>query len=346
MDIQLYLTPFFKSFIITVVLLVVLTWCFKKIVCRGRKYRRHIHLKKVSRLGGVAIIIAFLASILTDANLVISQPLWGIMIASFFILLVGLWDDFSELSWKYQFFYQVAIVIFIFITGTQVDYITNPFGGYIFLNIGQYLLPSLLFVIVWVVLMMNSMNWLDGIDGLSGGAAFIGAITIFLLSMKPEVNQPPVGIIAMALAGAVLAFLIFNFHPAKILAGTTGSMFMGFVLAVLAIFAGTKIATALLIMAIPIADTLWVVWERFKSGDVVHEPDERHLHYKLMKLGWSQKKIALFFYTVTIFIAIVALNTRAMGKSITIILVVVIMISVILIVNKKIAAQEKKFSKQ
>lgn len=345
MDIQLYLTPFFKSFIITVVSLIVLTWCSKKIMCQGRKDSRHIHLKKISRLGGVAIIIAFLVSILTDANLVISQPLWGIMIAAFFILLIGLWDDFSELNWKYQFFYQVAIVIFIFITGTQVDYITNPFGGYIFLNIGQYLLPSLLFVLIWVVLMMNSMNWLDGIDGLSGGAAFIGAITIFLLSMKPEVNQPPVGIIAMALAGAVLAFLIFNFHPAKILAGTTGAMFMGFILAVLAIFAGTKIATALLVMTIPIADNIWVVWERFKSGDVVHDPDKRHLHYKLMKLGWSQKKIVLFFYAVTILIAIVALNTRAMGKSITIILVVVIMISVILVVNKKIAAQEKKFSK-
>ncbi|GBE16792.1 putative undecaprenyl-phosphate N-acetylglucosaminyl 1-phosphate transferase [bacterium BMS3Abin15] len=345
MDIQLYLTPFLKAFVITIVLSIVLTWCSKKIACRGREDSRHIHLKKISRLGGVAIIVAFLISILTDANLVISQPLWGIMIASFFILLVGLWDDFSELDWKYQFFYQVAIVILIFITGTQVEYITNPFGGYIFLDLGQYLLPSLLFVIVWVVLMMNSMNWLDGIDGLSGGAAFVGAITIFLLSMKPEVNQPPVGIISMALAGAVLAFLIFNFHPARILAGTTGSMFMGFILAVLAIFAGIKIATALLVMAIPIADTLWVVWERFRSGDAVHEPDERHLHYKLMKLGWSQKKIALFFYVITILIAIVALNTRAMGKSITIILVVAIMIGVILVVNKKIAAKEQKLSK-
>ncbi len=345
MDIQLYLTPFLKSFIITVVLLIVLTWCSKKIVRQEREGSRHIHLKKISRLGGMAIIIAFLASILTDANLVISQPLWGIMIASFFILLVGLWDDFSELGWKYQFFYQIAIVILIFITGTQVEYITNPFGGYIFLNLGQYLLPSLLFVIVWVALMMNSMNWLDGIDGLSGGAAFIGAITIFFLSMKPEVNQPPVGIITMALAGTVLAFLIFNFHPAKILAGTAGAMFMGFILAVLAIFAGTKIATALLIMTIPITDTLWVVWERFKSGDIVHEPDERHLHYKLMKLGWSQKKIALFFYAITIIIAVVALNTRAMGKSITIILVMAIMIGVILIVNKKMAAQGQKSSK-
>ncbi|HDH07717.1 MAG TPA: hypothetical protein ENG89_01720, partial [Candidatus Moranbacteria bacterium] len=156
MDIQLYLTPFLKAFVITIVLSIVLTWCSKKIACRGREDSRHIHLKKISRLGGVAIIVAFLISILTDANLVISQPLWGIMIASFFILLVGLWDDFSELDWKYQFFYQVAIVILIFITGTQVEYITNPFGGYIFLDLGQYLLPSLLFVIVWVVLMMNS----------------------------------------------------------------------------------------------------------------------------------------------------------------------------------------------
>lgn len=341
MEIQLYIIPFIKAFAIATVLLAVLSWCSNKIACLGRKGERHIHIEKVSRLGGIAIIMSFLFAILTDNSLVISEPLWGVIIASILILAVGLWDDFSELDWKYQFFYQVSIVIIVFITGTQIEYITNPFGGYIFLNLENYLLPGLFLLIAWIVLMMNSMNWLDGIDGLSGGAAFVGAMTIFFLSIKPEVNQPPVGIITMALAGAVLAFLIFNFHPAKILAGTTGAIFMGFILAVLAVFAGTKIATALLIMTVPITDTLWVIWERFRAGKSLYEPDKRHLHYKLIELGWSQTKIALFFYGITFSISAIALNTRAMGKFVTIALVIVIMIGAISIVNKKIDQQKK-----
>jgi len=228
----------------------------------------------------------------------------------------------------------VAILIFIF--GVRVEYITNPSGGLLFLNIGKYLLPSFVFVTAWILLMINSMNWVDGVDGLSGGVTLIGVLTIFFLSLKPEVNQPPVGIITMALAGSILGFLIFNFYPSRILAGTSGSMFFGFILATLAIFAGTKIATALLVMAVPIIDALWVIGERIRSGDSIFKSDNRHLHHKLLEIGWSPKRIVLFLYAVTFSIAIVAVNTRAIGKMITLALVVVIMISTLIFVNKKL----------
>lgn len=343
---ELYLFPFIKAFLAAIILLVIFSVCAKKfrIICKGRKSQRHIHYQKVSRLGGAAIIMAFAVAIFTDPSLVITMQLWGIFGAVCMIFIVGIWDDFRELSWKNQLFFQISIVILVFITGTRIDYITNPFGGYIFLNLGAYLWPSLLLTFFWVLLLMNTVNWLDGIDGLSGGAAFIGAGTIFLLSMKPEVNQPPVGIITAALGGATLAFLIYNFYPAKIFAGTAGSMFMGFILAALGIFAGTKIATALLIMAIPIIDTIWVIWERFRAGEAIYKPDKRHLHFKLLELGWSQRKITLFFYVVTLLIAIIALNTRAIGKLITIVLVVVIMISALIMINRKIASLRERLS--
>lgn len=336
----LYLFPFIKAFLAAIILLVVFSVCAKKlkIACSGRRSRRHIHFQKISRLGGAAIIIAFAVATLTDPSLVVTVQLWGIFGAVCMIFFVGIWDDYRELDWKNQLFFQVAIVILIFITGTRIDYITNPFGGYIFLNLGTYLLPSLLLTFFWVLLLMNTVNWLDGIDGLSGGAAFIGAVTIFLLSMKPEVNQPPVGIITASLGGATLAFLIYNFYPARIFAGTAGSMFMGFILAALAIFAGTKIATALLVMAIPIIDTIWVIWERFRAAEPIYKPDKRHLHFKLLELGWSQRRITLFFYTVTVLIAVIALNTRAIGKLITIILVATIMVGSLMLINRKIAA--------
>lgn len=296
-------------------------------------------MERVCRIGGVAIIVGFMAALLLDGNLVISQKLWGIIVASLFIMVFGIFDDFMDLEWRTQLLFQVSVAIIIFIFGIRVDFITDPRGGFIFLNVGKYLIPSFIFVTAWILLLINSMNWVDGIDGISGGIALIGILTVFILSLKPEVNQPPVGIITMALAGSILGFLIFNFYPSKILAGTSGSMFMGFILATLAIFAGAKIATALLIMAIPIIDSLWVIGERIKLGKSIFKSDNCHLHYKLMEIGWSQNKIILFFYSVTICIAIIAVNTRAIGKLITLILVAILMVSTLIFVNKKLSVK-------
>jgi len=335
---MLYFFPFIISFLITVSLIcLALFLCSKfKFLKSVEKIKRGGTTEKVCRIGGVAIIIGFAVALLLDGNLIISEKLWGIIIVSFLILIFGIIDDFLELDWKAQLIFQISIALLIFVFGVRVEYITNPAGGLIFLNVGKYLIPSFVFIMIWIVLLINSMNWVDGIDGLSGGATLIGILTIFFLSLKPEVNQPPVGIIAMALAGSILGFLIFNFYPSKILAGTSGSMFFGFILATLAIFAGTKIATALLVMAVPIIDALWVIGERLRSGNSIFKSDNRHLHYKLLEIGWSPKKITLFFYAVTFSIAIVAVNTRAIGKIITLTLIIAIMVSALIFIGRKL----------
>ncbi len=342
MNCSLYFFPFVTSFLASVILTAVLVWFSKKAPALNilNKSKRYILRENISRTGGAAVIFSFGLAIFLNNELVISPTFWGVLIAGGLILLIGLWDDFQELDWKYQLFFQISLAIFIFIIGVRVEYITSPFGGIIFLNLGQYLIPSLIFVIAWILLLMNSVNWLDGVDGLSGGVSFIAALTIFFLSLKPEVNQPPVGIVAVALAGAILGFLIFNFHPARIFAGTSGSWFMGFMLGSLAIFAGAKIATALLVMAVPVIDAIWVIMERIRGGNSIFHPDKRHLHFKLLELGWSPRKITLFFYATTLFIAAVALNTRAIGKLITIILVVIVIIGVLIFVNLKLKSKK------
>jgi UDP-GlcNAc:undecaprenyl-phosphate/decaprenyl-phosphate GlcNAc-1-phosphate transferase len=339
---QMYYYPFFISFLLSVGMMFVLVWLNKKFKFKNnRDSERHIHNSKVSRLGGAAIIIGFLGAIFLDHNLVISAQLWGVIIATLVILAFGVWDDFWELDWKTQLFFQVAAAILIFIMGVHVDYVTNPLGGLVFLNLGKYLLPSLFFIIFWVIIVINSVNWLDGIDGLSSGVSLIGIATIFFLSLRPEVNQPPIGIITMALVGAILGFWLFNFYPAKILAGTSGSMFMGFMLAVLAIFAGAKIATALLVMSPAIIDALWVVGKRIKEGRSIFKADKRHLHHKLKELGWKETKISLFFYVFTIIIAIIALNTRTTGKLVSLVLIAVLMLSVLFYLSRKKISLQK-----
>jgi UDP-GlcNAc:undecaprenyl-phosphate/decaprenyl-phosphate GlcNAc-1-phosphate transferase len=224
----------------------------------------------------------------------------------------------------------------VYIFGLRIYAITNPMGGIIEMSSSWGIIFSVILVIIWIVAIINSLNWLDGIDGLSGGVSFICAMTMVFLSLTPDVNQPPMAIMALIIAGTILGFLVFNFYPSIIIAGTSGSMFMGFSLATLAIFAGTKIATAILVLVLPIIDFAWVIGERIRNGKSIFKADRNHLHHKLMDLGWSQRKIALHYYSVTILVSIVALNTRAIGKSITLLISIFIMVLTLFFINKKL----------
>jgi UDP-GlcNAc:undecaprenyl-phosphate GlcNAc-1-phosphate transferase len=337
-----FIVPFIVSFFTTIVFITFGIFIGKKIKWCDRISQRHIHCAGATRIGGIAMIIAFNATVLLNCDLVITSELYGVMFASIVLLMVGVRDDLREVDWKTQFFFQIVAAFLIFASGIRIYFITNPLtGGILNLNSGFGVICSALLVIGWIILMINSMNWLDGIDGLSGGITFIGAVTIFFLSLKPEVNQPPMAILSLIVAGLALSFLVFNFHPSRVMAGTSGSMFMGFILAILAIFAGTKIATSILVMAIPVMDCIWVIGMRIKNKKSIFKPDNIHLHYKLLELGWSQKKIALCFYSVTVLISIVALNTRFIGKTITLLTVAVIMTVFLLTINSKISDKAK-----
>ncbi|PIP28334.1 MAG: hypothetical protein COX29_01650 [Candidatus Moranbacteria bacterium CG23_combo_of_CG06-09_8_20_14_all_35_22] len=332
-----YLIPFLSAFILTVIFTYAIIILTKKIKWSGRKALRHIQKNNIPRLGGLIMIIVFDFTVLINKDLFINSQLYGFLISNIILLVICFWDDLREIRWKIQFFTQIAVAVFVFIMGIRIYYITNPLtGGIIQFDSGLGVIFSVALVIFWIVLLMNAINWTDGIDGLSGGIAFITTATIFFLSLNSEVNQPPVAIICSILMGIILGFLLFNFYPSKIIAGTAGAMFMGFSLAILAIFAGTKIATSLLVLAMPIVDFFWVIGERIKHKKSIFIADRNHLHYKLMELGWSQRKIVLVYWAITSVIAVVALNTRAIGKGITLFLVAVIMIGAIIFINKKI----------
>jgi UDP-GlcNAc:undecaprenyl-phosphate/decaprenyl-phosphate GlcNAc-1-phosphate transferase len=334
-----YVAPFIVSFALSALFIAGAIRLAAKFDWKGRQSGRHIRSGKgkVFRVGGLAMILAFNAAVLLDRNLFLSPELYGVMVATILLMIVGIWDDFKEILWKIQLFFQVAIAIIVFIMGVRIYSVTNPiFGGIFDLGSGLGIVISAILMVFWITLVINSMNWLDGIDGLSGGITLIGALTIFFLSLKPEVSQPPVAILAMILAGSVLGFLAFNFNPSQVLAGTSGSMFMGFLLAVLAVFSGTKIATSLLVMALPIIDFVWVIGERIKNKKSIFQPDKNHLHHKLLELGWSPRKINAVFYLITAAISVVALNTRAIGKSITLVFIAAVMVAALAAINNRI----------
>jgi len=334
----LYLKPFLIALALVFLFIVLIWYLSAKYNLFGpsvREDRRRIHFGNVSRFGGVALIFAFLSAIFLSGDIVIEKTHLGLIFASLLLLFYGVWDDLKNLKAKYQFAFQALAAMILIGAGVRVDYITNPFGGAVRLDQWQvcsdaggicFSVLGSLFIFIWLIGMMNVMNWLDGIDGLAAGIGLIGSVILFLLSLNPDVNQPPLGILAAALAGVLIGFLVFNFHPAKVFLGTSGSIFLGFMLGSLAIFSGGKIATALLIMGLPILDALWVIWQRFKSGSSIFQADKRHLHHKLLESGFSQNQIVgLFAFTSGVF-AVSALFLQSRGKIVALLLLLVVVI--------------------
>ncbi len=264
------------------------------------------------------IVLSFILLVLLNKDLIITKPMAGIIVGSFLVLAFGLLDDIKKLSWRTQLFFQTIIAAAAISLGVKSDYIASPLGEVI--NLENPILYLTLYVL-YFLLFMNALNWLDGVDGLSGGVTFVALTIVFALSFKPEVNQPAVAILCAIGGGAVAGFLFYNFSPARILAGTSGAMFFGFILASLSIFAGAKIATVLMVTIIPILDLLSVVWERYASGRSIFFGDRgRHLHFKLLKLGMSERKIAFVICSASALMGILALRASQIEKIIIVVL--------------------------
>jgi len=338
---MMFVIPFLIAFLFAALL----AWIFVFLIRKKKKFSgssgKILKPTRMIRFGGIAMGVAFLLAIVIDRNLVITSEIFVLIMAILAVLIFGLWDDsIRVLNWKTQLIFQIALSVAIFLAGISIHLISNPItGGVISFESGFGWVASLILVVFWIILVINSINWMDGVDGLAGGISVIAALAIFVLTFKPEVNQPPLGIISIAFVGAVAGFLIFNFHPSRILAGTGGAYFMGLTLALMSISAGTKIATALLVLTLPVVDFLWVISERLRSGRSIFERDNNHLHHKLMKMGWSQKKISLYCYLFTAFMAIIALNTEASGKIMAFVGLAILVALSIIYIKKRNSSQ-------
>ncbi len=334
-------------------------WAFKiGAVDRPSGEERKIHQRVMARGGGVAIYLSFV----TMAIIFLphySRQFIGLLVAGTIVLIVGLVDDIHRLSpWVKLAFQIVAAVIATLGFRIGIGSISNPLGGVIDLN--QYLwelpggrgwainpLASFL-AVIWLVGMTNTINFLDGLDGLSGGVAGIAAIVMFFLSVSPRVGQPLTALVAIILAGATLGYLIYNFYPAKIFNGDSGAYFLGMTLGILAIMSGAKLATALLVLGLPIIDAIWTVARRIASGRSPFEADRGHLHFLLLDAGLSQRQAVLIIYSFSVFFGSMALFTSTNQKILAIFCMVVMMIFLIGILEllKYRRQQAKKVSKK
>lgn len=333
---SLYVIPFISSFILSVFLTWLLIIVSKKFNFSFKNSSARKQDMNKSRLGGVGIISSFIIAIIINPNLIFSTHLLGFLFGSFLILFFGVFDDFFSLRPSKQFLFQIFISLIIIFSGVKIDYLANPFGGAfrldgLMISIGSadYSVWGSIFIIFWIIFLINSLNWADGLDGLLGGIGSIGAISLFLLSISPLVNQPPLGIISMIFLGAILGFMAFNWYPSKIFMGTSGSVFIGFALAVISIYSGAKLATLVLVLSIPILDALWVITERFRSGKSIFLGDYSHLHYRLLDLGFSTRQIVMLYYFISAFFAFLAFQINSFGKIVVFSIFAVFMVSVL-----------------
>ena len=313
---------------------------------------RKIHQKPIPRLGGLAFAASFviivLAFLIFKPDLVrfspwiwasfIDKRLFGVLLGATILVIVGMIDDIKTLPPITKLAWQIIAAVVVIISGIGIDYIRNPFGGpIIYLNhwqipihfygqIYHLVVWGDLFVAVWIVLMINVLNFLDGLDGLAAGVSAIAFLTLFFLSLSSDVNQMATAILCLILAGATAGFLTQNFYPAKIFMGDSGSMFLGYMIAVLAVISGGKVTTSFLVLGFPILDGLWVVGRRLLTKRSPFMADKKHLHHRLLTVGLNQKQAVLGIYLLSAAFGVVALVSQTREKFIALICLLGLMI--------------------
>jgi UDP-GlcNAc:undecaprenyl-phosphate GlcNAc-1-phosphate transferase len=330
---------------------------------------RRVHTKAVPRLGGVAMFLAF-----TIASLLFYTPgpnlnahaneltiYWLLIAAGALMVLVHAYDDILGLGpWPKLFAQTIAVIIILgpWIDGTFHGILlftfNNPFGVEHFNpNLPWYREPTLILVVqnsdialaaipailltwFWTVGMMNTVNWIDGMDGLATGVVGITALFITLISFM--LHQYSIAVLSAIFTGAVFGFLPHNWNPAKIFMGDTGSMFLGLALAVLSIMGGAKLALALMVLGVPILDVAVVIMNRIRRGQSPVHYDKTHLHHRLMAMGLSVKQICYLFYGVATIFGLLALSFSGIHaahfyKFIGLILVILTMFGLIIWVD-------------
>jgi len=322
----------YVTLLICFVLTVLITPFVKKLAfligATDKPNQRKVHQKIMPRLGGLAIYLSFVAGYL------ILQPeneySFYILLGSFIIIAVGILDDVYELSAKVKFVGQLAAAyIVVVLGGIQVTFINLPFGGQL-----EFGLLSIPISILWIVGITNAINLIDGLDGLAAGVSSIALITISGMALsKGDIFAASLGFIVL---GSTLGFLIYNFHPAKIFMGDTGALFLGYMISVLSLL-GFKNVTFIsfiipvLILGVPISDTLFAIIRRIAKKQPLSAPDKSHLHHCLLRIGYTHRQTVLVIYGMSAAFGLVAviLSKTAMWVSMIILAVVLLVLELI-----------------
>jgi len=311
MDIS-FLTPIVLTFLLSAVFSIVVLHLFPKIGLLDRPQNYGHKRDPIPYPTGIAPVFALLISLLLF--LPFDMRIGGLIVAALLLFGVSFWDDRSHLpAWFRLIIHILAASIAVF-SGIEISYLGNPFGETLDLSALFDWLPKIL-TVVWIVFFANVMNWLDGVPGLATASTAAAGSFLGLLSLSAVVAQPEVALLSFLLAASCLGFLLFNLPAPSMLLGDSGAMVFGFFLAVLTVFSGGKMATAFIVLMIPMLDFFSVFLGRILDGQSPFRgKDQRHLHDRLALVGFSDREILFFFLTISIFLGWLSLQLQTMGK--------------------------------
>ncbi len=296
------------SFVVVFVTAFLLAFALTPVAERlGRRWQivdrprgRHKHPKPISKFGGMGIYAAFTITVIIAQFLPVVRTddkeivrLFGLLLGGAFLFVFGILDDRYEFSALPQYIAQlvaaaIAVMFLIFI-----ERFNNPLTGH---STPEWpYIVTVTLTLLWLGFMMNTVNWLDGVDGLAAGVCGVAALMMFIHAAF-RLDQVSVSLLPLALLGATLGFLPYNFHPARIFMGSNGALFLGYTTGVLSIIGGAKMATVLLVMGLPLLDVVWQIVRRASTGGDPMKGDRGHVHYRLLDLGLSQRQIVLGYY--------------------------------------------------
>ena len=291
------------------------------------KDNRRMHKVPIPRMGGLAIFLAFLLSVLVFAD--IDRQMQGILLGSIMIVILGVLDDIMALKALPKLFVQIAAAGVAVWHGCTIQFVSNPnvFSEATYLNLGWLSIPI---TVLWIVGITNAVNLIDGLDGLACGVSTISAISMLVIALL--VSESDVALVMAALVGACLGFMPYNKNPAKMFMGDTGSTFLGYILATISIqglfkyYAIVSFAVPFLILGLPMFDTLFAIIRRLAHGQNPMAPDRGHIHHRLIDMGFSQKQAVAIAYMLTGILGLAAVLLTSSGELKALILIAAIFI--------------------
>lgn len=275
-----------------------------KIGATDKPNARKVHSKIMPRMGGLAIFFGVIAGYFAGG--VYNEKVTAITVGAILIIIIGMLDDKYELSAKVKFAGQLVVAGIIVGSGLTIDLLTIPYIGNF--DLGMWSFPITVF---WIVAITNAINLIDGLDGLSAGISAIGIATIAVLALLA--GKMLILTLSLILLGSTLAFLVFNFHPAKIFMGDTGALFLGYSIAILSLLGLYKSVTLfsflvpIIILGVPIFDTTFAIIRRIVNKKPISAPDKSHLHHRLLDLGLSHRGTVLAIYGFGILFSVSAI---------------------------------------
>ena len=308
---------FLLTFLIALVLTILLTPMVRsfapEIGAIDKPAERKVHTINIPRTGGLAIYFGFLAAVLfgllwggASGTIFQPRPILGVLLGGTIVMLVGLVDDIRGMRALTKLLWQVVGAGVAIYFGVEISFISNPFNG--LFPLGFIAIPL---TVLWLVGMTNAINLIDGLDGLAAGVTAISASTLFIVALRT--HQLGAALIMLAIAGAALGFLRYNFFPASVFLGDAGSYFLGFVLAAAAIIGVFKttlvvaLVIPLLILGVPIFDTTFAIFRRISEKKSPLAADNKHIHHWLLRAGFSQREAVFAIYIACFLLSFCAL---------------------------------------